>query len=101
MPEGDEHAVILLRCLHEGREIGHDKVLLGESLGALVQELWRGEEVVGELQVEVPLDLSQLRCCLLGEATGEVTSHDGTAIAYDPPDEEGGRIAQRVDDRPR
>ena len=49
VPEGDEHAVILLRCLHEGREIGHDEVLLGEALGALVQELWRGEEVVGEL----------------------------------------------------
>ena len=101
VPEGDEHAVILFRCLHEGREIGHNEVLLGEVLGALVQELRRGEEVVGELQIEVPLDLSQLRCCLLGEATGEVASHDGTAIAHDPPDEEGGRMAQRVDDRPR
>ena len=101
VPEGDEHAVILLRCLHEGGEVGHDEVLLGEALGALVQELRRGEEVVGELQVEVPLDLSQLLCRLLGEATGEIASHDGTAIAYEAPDEEGGRMAQRVDDHPR
>ena len=36
VPKGDEHAVILLRCLHEGREVGHDEVLLGEALGALV-----------------------------------------------------------------
>ena len=36
VPEGDEHAVILLRCLHEGREVGHDEVLRSESLGALV-----------------------------------------------------------------
>jgi len=74
---------------------------LGGPRGARARELRRGEEVVGKLQVEVPLDLSQLRCCLLGEATGEIASHDGTAIAYDAPDEEGGRMAQRVDDRPR
>ena len=36
VPEGDEHAVILLRCLHEGGEVGHDEVLLGEALGTLV-----------------------------------------------------------------
>ena len=36
VPEGDEHAVILLRCLHEGGEVGHDEVLLGEPLGALM-----------------------------------------------------------------
>ena len=34
--EGDEHAVVLLRCLHEGREVGHDEVLRGEALGALM-----------------------------------------------------------------
>ena len=36
VPEGDEHAVILLRRLHEGGEIGHDEVLRSEALGALV-----------------------------------------------------------------
>ena len=36
VPEGDEHAVVLLRCLHEGGEVGHNEVLLGESLGTLL-----------------------------------------------------------------
>ena len=38
---------------------------------------------------------------LLGEATGEVRTYDGTAIAHDATDEEGEDVAQAVDKHPR
>ena len=52
-------------------------------MGREAKELGGGEEVVGKLQVEVPLDLPLLSFAPLGEAIMEVLPYDPTAIAYE------------------
>ena len=47
----------------------------------LMKELRCGEEVVGELPVEVPLDQAELLGALLGEATLEIGANYPSSVA--------------------